>query len=74
MRFCYASGRGHGANRPVTPGQLSRALSLDKIDILQQQIRMNSETLLSQLAQALPEVVHALTPRRRVRGAEEQRE
>ncbi|WP_409564501.1 YidB family protein [Methylobacterium sp. J-088] len=34
---------------------------------------MDRETLLSQLAQALPEVVHTLTPQGRVQGEAERR-
>jgi uncharacterized protein YidB (DUF937 family) len=64
---------GHGANRPVAPDQLARALGSDTVDTLQQQTGMDRETLLSQLAQALPEVVHTLTPQGRVPGADERR-
>ncbi|MGU3422102.1 YidB family protein [Methylobacterium sp. D54C] len=64
---------GHGTNRPVAPDQLARALGPDTVDTLQQQTGMDRETLLSQLAQALPEVVHALTPQGRVPGEAERR-
>ena len=64
---------GHGANRPVAPDQLARALGPDTVDTLQSQTGMDRETLLSQLAQALPEVVHTLTPQGRVPGADERR-
>ncbi|MDP4003746.1 YidB family protein [Methylobacterium sp. NEAU K] len=64
---------GHGANRPVAPDQLAHALGPDTLDTLQSQTGMDRATLLSQLAQALPEVVHALTPQGRVPGAEERR-
>ncbi|WP_342109861.1 YidB family protein [Methylobacterium sp. SI9] len=64
---------GHGANRPVAPDQLARALGPDTVDTLQQQTGMDRETLLSQLAQALPEVVHTLTPQGRVPGEAERR-
>ncbi|MCJ2121844.1 YidB family protein [Methylobacterium sp. J-077] len=62
---------GHGSNRPVAPAQLAQALGPDTLDTLQSQTGMDREALLSQLAQALPEVVHALTPQGRVPGAEE---
>ncbi|CAM3131907.1 YidB family protein [Methylobacterium mesophilicum] len=64
---------GHGSNRPVAPAQLAQALGPDTLDTLQSQTGMDREALLSQLAQALPEVVHALTPQGRVPGAEERR-
>ena len=64
---------GHGSNRPVAPAQLAQALGPDTLDTLQSQTGMDRETLLSQLAQALPEVVHALTPEGRVPRAEERR-
>jgi len=64
---------GRGANRPVALDQLARALGPDTVDTLQQQTGMDRETLLSQLSQALPEVVHALTPQGRVPGADERR-
>ncbi|MCJ2140602.1 YidB family protein [Methylobacterium sp. E-066] len=62
-----------GSNRPVAPAQLAQALGPDTLDTLQSQTGMDREALLSQLAQALPEVVHALTPQGRVPGAEERR-
>jgi uncharacterized protein YidB (DUF937 family) len=64
---------GHGSNRPVAPAQLAQALGPDTLDTLQSQTGMDREALLSQLAQALPEVVHALTPQGRLPGAEERR-
>jgi uncharacterized protein YidB (DUF937 family) len=64
---------GHGTNRPVAPAQLAQALGPDTLDTLQSQTGMDREALLSQLAQALPEVVHALTPQGRVPGEEERR-
>lgn len=64
---------GHGANRPVAPDQLARALGPDTLDTLQSQTGMDRQALLSQLARALPEVVHALTPQGRVPEAGEQR-
>ena len=64
---------GHGTNRPVAPDQLARALGSDTVDTLQSQTGLDREALLAQLAQALPEVVHALTPQGRVPGADERR-
>ena len=64
---------GHGSNRPVAPAQLAQALGPDTLDTLQSQTGMDREALLSQLAQALPEVVHALTPQGRVPGEAERR-
>ncbi len=64
---------GSGANRAVAPDQLARALGPDTVDTLQSQTGLDRATLLSQLAQALPEVVHALTPQGRVPGEAERR-
>lgn len=64
---------GHGANRPVAPDQLAHALGPDTLDTLQSQTGLDRATLLSQLAQALPEVVHALTPQGRVPDVGERR-
>jgi uncharacterized protein YidB (DUF937 family) len=49
-------------NRPVAPAQLVQALGPDTLDALQRQTGMDREASLSQPAQALPEVVHVLSP------------
>ncbi|WP_132250806.1 YidB family protein [Methylobacterium segetis] len=64
---------GHGQNRPVQPNQLAQALGPDTLDTLERQTGMNRDTLLSQLAQVLPEVINGLTPQGRVPGEEERR-
>jgi uncharacterized protein YidB (DUF937 family) len=64
---------GHGANRPVRPDQLARALGDDTLDTLQRETGMDREAMLSELSRALPEVVHALTPQGRVPDQDERR-
>lgn len=64
---------GHGPNRTVAPDQLAAALGPGALDALQRQTGMDRSTLLAHLAQALPEVVHALTPQGRVPDEHERR-
>ena len=64
---------GHGSNRPVQPQQLASALGPDTIDTLERQTGLDRDTLLTQLAQVLPEVVHQLTPQGRLPGEEDRR-
>lgn len=56
---------GHGENRPVQPRQLADALGPDTIDTLAQRTGLQRDDLLSQLAQALPQVIDRLTPQGR---------
>lgn len=56
---------GHGQNRAIEPNRLAEALGPDTIDTLSQQTGLDRSDLLSQLAQALPSVVDALTPQGR---------
>lgn len=56
---------GHGDNRPVQPRQLADALGPDTVDALQQRTGLQRDDLLSQLAQALPQVIDRLTPQGR---------
>lgn len=56
---------GKGQNRPVQPNQLADALGTDTVDALQQRTGLDRTELLSQLAQALPEVIDRLTPQGR---------
>lgn len=56
---------GQGQNRPVQPHQLADALGADTVDALQQRTGLDRSALLSQLAQALPEVIDRLTPQGR---------
>jgi uncharacterized protein YidB (DUF937 family) len=53
---------GHGANQPVTPGDLAGALGAEDIDAVAQQTGMSRDQLLAQLSQHLPEFVNQLTP------------
>ncbi|HUQ38299.1 MAG TPA: YidB family protein [Aestuariivirga sp.] len=51
-----------GANADVSETQLEKALGSDLVDSLVQQTGLSRETLLSRLAQVLPETVDKLTP------------
>ena len=56
---------GSGENRPVQPRQLADALGPDTVDALEQRTGLQRDDLLSQLAQALPQVIDRLTPQGR---------
>ncbi|GJD77423.1 hypothetical protein NBEOAGPD_0628 [Methylobacterium gregans] len=64
---------GHGQNRPVQPNQLAEALGPDTVGTLERATGMSRDTLLTQLAQVLPEVINGLTPQGRVPGEGERR-
>ena len=53
---------GHGANHAIDPDQLARALGSDTVATLERETGMERSALLSEVSQALPEVVHRLTP------------
>ena len=55
-----------GANSEVSETQLEKVLGSDLIDGLVQQTGLSRETLLSRLAQVLPETVDKLTPEGRL--------
>jgi uncharacterized protein YidB (DUF937 family) len=57
---------GPGANQPIAPDQVAHALGEENIQALQQQTGTPRETLLSELAQHLPDAVHELTPQGRL--------
>jgi uncharacterized protein YidB (DUF937 family) len=57
---------GQGANQPIQPGQLGSALGQTTLDDLAARTGMSREELLNQLAAALPQLVHHLTPNGRV--------
>lgn len=57
---------GHGTNHAIGPDQLARALGDDTVSALERETGMERGALLSELAQALPEVVHRLTPEGRL--------
>ena len=57
---------GHGGNHAIGPDQLARALGDDTVGALERETGMERNALLSELSQALPEVVHRLTPEGRV--------
>ncbi|KQP72655.1 hypothetical protein ASF41_05410 [Methylobacterium sp. Leaf111] len=56
---------GSGENRPVAPDRLADALGSDTVNALQQRTGLDRDNLLSQLAQALPQVINGLTPQGR---------
>ncbi|NEU11025.1 DUF937 domain-containing protein [Methylobacterium sp. BTF04] len=64
---------GHGQNRPVQPTQLADALGPETINALQQRTGLDRNDLLSQLAQALPQVIDRLTPQGRRPNGDESR-
>lgn len=57
---------GHGTNHAIGPDQLARALGDDTVEALERETGMERGALLSELSQALPEVVHRLTPEGRL--------
>jgi uncharacterized protein YidB (DUF937 family) len=57
---------GQGANQPIQPGQLSSALGQTTLDELAARSGMSQQELLNQLATALPQLVHHLTPNGRM--------
>src|SRR5579872_2969235 len=62
---------GRGQNQPISPDQLHEALGPQTVNDLSQQTGMPRNDLLSQLAQALPELVDRLTPQGRIPNQEE---
>ncbi len=57
-----ASWIGTGANRPVTPPELERALGEQETDAIARESGLERPGLLEMLSQALPRLVDALTP------------
>ena len=53
---------GTGTNKPISPGDLAKALGADQIDSLASQSGMSKDELLSGLSQYLPQVIDHLTP------------
>jgi uncharacterized protein YidB (DUF937 family) len=53
---------GTGANRPIAPEQMQRALGAGTVDQLANETGMSRDDLLAQLSQLLPGVVDKLTP------------
>ncbi|WP_375409917.1 YidB family protein [uncultured Methylobacterium sp.] len=64
---------GTGQNHPVEPNRLGEALGPQTVDSLASQTGLDRNTLLSQLAQALPGVIDGLTPQGRRPTPEDQR-
>ena len=52
----------NGPNKSVSPGDLSKALGADQINMLANQTGMSSDELLQSLSKYLPDVVNHLTP------------
>lgn len=57
---------GNGQNQPIQPGQLGQVLGQDTLNNLAQKAGINSNDLLGQLAQHLPEIINKLTPNGRL--------
>jgi uncharacterized protein YidB (DUF937 family) len=53
---------GSGANKPISPNDLAKALGADQIDSLASQSGLSRDELLSGLSQHLPDVINHLTP------------
>ena len=53
---------GHGENKEIAPGDLSKALGEDQISTLMQQSGLSRDALLQGLSQVLPDTVNQLTP------------
>jgi len=56
----------NGPNKPISPGDLSKALGSDQINSLAAQSGMSSDDLLKGLSQYLPDVINHLTPNGRL--------
>lgn len=57
---------GPGPNKPIAPGDLSKALGADQINTLAAQTGLSRDELLKGLSQYLPDVINHLTPDGRV--------
>ncbi len=55
-----------GANRPVTPAELEKALGPEVLETLAQHTNLSKEELLSRLSRELPNAVDKYTPQGRV--------
>jgi uncharacterized protein YidB (DUF937 family) len=57
---------GQGQNKPISPGDLGKALGVDQINALASQSGLSRDELLSGLSQYLPRVIDHLTPEGRL--------
>ena len=57
-----SSWSGHGANAPISGGQLTNVLGSDAIGQIAAQLGLSHGDAAGQLAQMLPEVIDRLTP------------
>jgi uncharacterized protein YidB (DUF937 family) len=64
-----ASWIGAGPNRPISADQLGQVLGAGALDGVAQQVGMNGQDLMGQLAQLLPQLVDQLTPEGRLPDA-----
>jgi uncharacterized protein YidB (DUF937 family) len=62
---------GTGANQPIGPSEVEKALGPDKIDWLVRETGMPREQLLAGLSRELPETVDKLTPQGRIPSEQE---
>jgi uncharacterized protein YidB (DUF937 family) len=53
---------GPGANKPISPDDLGRALGADQINALASQSGLSREDLLAGLSRQLPQIIDHLTP------------
>ena len=69
----FASWVGTGPNQMISPDDLRSVLGEDGVDELAHETGLGRQDLLSQLAQALPDVVDGLTPEGRLPNEDEER-
>jgi uncharacterized protein YidB (DUF937 family) len=62
---------GNGPNRPISPGDLSKALGTDQINTLMSQSGLSRNELLTGLSDQLPRLIDHLTPNGRMPTDEE---
>jgi uncharacterized protein YidB (DUF937 family) len=60
-----------GANKPISPNDLAKALGADRIDTLSTQTGMSRDDLLAGLSRELPQAVDELTPEGRIPNEQE---
>lgn len=53
---------GTGPNQPITPDQIARVLTPDRIQLIASKLGVAPETVSTQLATALPALINHLTP------------
>ena len=69
-----ASWVSQGSNEPIAPDQVSDALGDHAVEELQQKTGLPRQSLLAEIAEALPEAIHQATPHGRAPSEEELRQ